>query len=128
MVLLAVVVTAGKGFVGPGAARIVDVGNFQGPSFPCGPVTTAVVAGGVAVLLLRGRIGPMLHRAVCALVPVVAVAVGMSQIYLGRHRLSDVLASGVLGVMLLAVVVVVGHRWRRAAGESGRSWPHRAHR
>lgn len=106
MVLLAVATAAGKGFIGRGPETIVDVAHVGASSFPSGPAITAVLAGGVAVLLLRGRITPPVHRTLCGLAVLFAVTVGIAQICLGGHQLSDVLASWTLGAGLLALVIL----------------------
>ena len=110
LVVVAGVVAAGKGFLGPGPAWVVDVGDAAGAAFPCGPATATVAAAGVAMLLLRDRVGRPLHGALCVVVAAAAFAVGTAQVYLGHHRLSDVVASWVLGGALLAAVAVITRR------------------
>jgi membrane-associated phospholipid phosphatase len=93
----------------PRGRACVDRGRrgCAGPAFPCGPATAAVIAGGVAMLLLRGRVGRRFCGTVGAVVVAGALVVGAAQVYLSQHRLSDVAASWVLGAALLAVVVVI---------------------
>lgn len=105
LLLLAAVIAAGKGFLGSAPSRVVDLGLVEGSAFPSGPMSTAVVAGGLAMLLLRERITTSPRRRLLHLaVAMFAVTVGASQVYLEQHRLSDVLASAALGLALLAAL------------------------
>ncbi len=121
LLLLAAVIAAGKGFLGSAPSRVVDLGQVEGPAFPSGPMSTAVVAGGLTMLLLRERITTSPRRRLLHLaVAMFAVTVGASQVYLEQHRLSDVLASAALGLALLAALAA-GIGPARAAAVSGPS-------
>jgi len=102
--LLGAVVAAGKLLLHQGSVAGADGTLPPDPRFPNGPVTTAIMVGGVAALLLRSQLRPRLHRAFLVLVPAVVAAISASEVYLGQHRLTDILASWVLGVALLVVV------------------------
>lgn len=107
LVLLAVVVAAGKKLLVQGGVAGPAGLLLPGPRFPSGPATTAVVVGGVAALLLWGQLRPAVYWALVALVPVVVVGNGAAEVFLGQHRLSDVLASWVTGAAVVVVVVIV---------------------
>ncbi len=74
------------------------------PAFPSGHATTALVAYGVAVLLLLTGSNPRVRRWAWAAVASYAVLIGIGRVYLGAHWASDVLAGWVLGGLILTVV------------------------
>lgn len=115
LVLLAVVVAAGKKLLAQGQVAGPAGLLLPGPRFPSGPATTAIVVGGVAAFLLWGRLRPARYRGLVALVPVVVLANGAAEVFLGQHRLTDVLASWVAGLAIVVVVVAVAGPAVRAA-------------
>jgi membrane-associated phospholipid phosphatase len=92
-----------------------DLG-FGTAASPSGHVASAcIVYGGLAVLLLRGRV-PV---AVLAAIPaVIIVAMGYSRMALGAHDLGEVIVGGVVGATgLFVLTVLAGPRPRPVA------WP-----
>jgi undecaprenyl-diphosphatase len=70
-------------------------------SLPSGHATGSfVVAGFVAVAVLRSRLGPTLSLAVGLFGFALAAAIGVSRVYLGVHYPTDVVAGSVLGLSL----------------------------
>lgn len=127
LVLTGIVVAAGKLLLAQGPSD--DGVGLPGPRYPSGPVTTAIVVGGTGVLLLADVLPPVLRRVGYAVTCAVAGSIGAAEVYLGQHRLSDVLASGLLGVALLILVVTLGRPRTvlpcrlRQTGDVVRRWP-----
>jgi undecaprenyl-diphosphatase len=70
-------------------------------SLPSGHATGSfVVAGFVAVAVLRSRKRPTVSAAVSLFGFALAAAIGISRVYLGVHYPSDVIAGGALGLLL----------------------------
>lgn len=114
VLLLGVVVASGKLLLYQGGVAGDRGYRIPGPRWPSGPATTAVVVGGVGALLLRGRARWV--RAFVVFAVVVVLLNGAEEVFLGQHRLSDVVASWAAG---LAIVVVVA----LAAGSRLRGLP-----
>ena len=88
-------------------------GAPQGPGFPsvhtAGALTLLFVALYLACSRRAGRRGPVAFALVAA---VLVAAVAASDLYLGRHWLTDVIASGAIGMIVLGGVVwldTLGH-------------------
>ena len=86
-------------------------------SFPSGHATAAVVLYGfIAYVLIReSRSWPQKVNAFFAFVAI-ALAIGLSRLYLAVHYVSDVWAGYLLGALILTTVIAV-HEWRRVRGE-----------
>ena len=83
--------------------------SASGFSFPSGHVLGAVIGWGTvpaAVRMVTDRAGPW--RVSVALWSFVVVAVAFSRIYLGVHWFTDTVASLLLGLLVLALVDIVG--------------------
>jgi hypothetical protein len=103
MVLVVLVLVAGKGLVG----RLLGASALTwSPTVVSGPATAVVVVGGMAAWLLRGYLGESAGRALWGLAAAVALAVGVAQLYLG-HRLDAVLLSWLCGIGVLGAVLLV---------------------
>lgn len=74
--------------------------------YPSGPITIAVVVGGTGILVLAGVLSPALRHLARLFVAGVVTAIGVAEVHLGQHRLSDVVASVLLGLALLATVTL----------------------
>lgn len=105
LVLLGVVVASGKLLLYQGGVAGDRGYRIPGPRWPSGPATTAVVVGAMATLLLRGRLRH-LGRFVGFVVAVVVLN-GVAEVFLGQHRLGDVVASWATGVAIVAVTAAV---------------------
>lgn len=85
-------------------AKVNDLsGGLRAKSFPSGHAQTAF--GAATVVLLEA--GATAGAAAFAL----ALAVGLSRIYLGAHFPSDVLAGALLGVVIGWLAVYIARRW-----------------
>lgn len=80
-----------------------------GSSFPSGHTLRAVVIYGVLAYLIGAR-HPRLKSVVWLVWVVLVAMIGFSRLYLGVHWPSDVLASGLLGMIVLGIVL----RWQVA--------------
>jgi membrane-associated phospholipid phosphatase len=85
------------------------------PAYPSGHATTALVAYGVAVLLLVGS-SARVRRWAWGAVALYALLIGIGRVYLGAHWASDVLAGWLLGALILIVVARSVPWVRRAPG------------
>lgn len=84
------------------------------PSFPSGHTLNATVVVGVIAYLLIVRQSRRVTRVLtvtCA--AVLALAVGLSRVYLGHHWLTDVLAAWLLALAWLAIVITADRLWLR---------------
>ncbi|MGE3285533.1 MAG: phosphatase PAP2 family protein [Pseudonocardia sp.] len=115
LVLVGAVVASGKLLTYQGGVAGHLGYRIPGPRWPSGPGVTSVVVGGTA-LLLWPRLSYRL-RAIGVLVVVLVVALnGAAEVFLGQHRLSDVVASWAAGLAIVAVVVAAtGPRVRALA-------------
>jgi len=97
------------------------VGHFGGPAFPSGHATLAAAMWcGMAAAL--GLVLRTWNRKVAAwsLAILVALAVGITRMYLGAHWLTDVLAGWALGAgWLTATLLVLGPNPRRPPQDPG---------
>ncbi len=89
-------------------ARPVGVGAIPLPatySFPSGHALATSIYFGTLTFIVLGEVrNPALRYSLVALFGFLAIAIGMSRVYLGVHYLGDVLAGWLLG----GAVVVVG--------------------
>jgi undecaprenyl-diphosphatase len=85
----------GAAAVAPGASRIFSDGMI----FPSGHTSNAVVTWVLLGLLARRH-----QRMWAAVGAAVATSVGLTTLYLGTHWLSDVLAGGMAGALVLLVL------------------------
>ncbi len=83
----------------PHSLHLVTAGSY---AFPSGHTTTATIGYGLAVLLVAVLI-PARRRLVAAGAVVLAVAVGLSRVYLGVHWPTDVIGGWALGIAWLAL-------------------------
>jgi len=102
--VLGAVVAAGKLLLHQGGVAGHRGYRIPGPRWPSGPATTAVVVSGVATLLLRGR--ARWARALVVFAAVVVVLNGVEEVFLGQHRLCDVLASWTTGLAIVTAVAL----------------------
>jgi hypothetical protein len=109
--------------LGAGAAvLLVDVclalgKGLAGGSAISGPATTSVVCWGAAAWLLRHHLRAPLRHALHWLAASAALAIGISQLYLG-HPLPALLASWLLGGLVLAVLTLLARGSGGAPGGS----------
>ena len=86
-------------------------------SFPSGHTMNSLVFYLAIALIIRARYGPRLGAIAIVLALVIAIAVGLSRIYLGYHYLSDVIGGLAAGLAWLFVVAlgfeVVPRSWAR---------------
>jgi membrane protein DedA with SNARE-associated domain/membrane-associated phospholipid phosphatase len=89
---------------------LVDVG---GSSFPSGHASTSIVYVALALIAARSVRGSTLRVALVAGSAALAVAIGLSRVYLRVHNLSDVTSGWALSLALFslcgAVALVVSH-------------------
>jgi undecaprenyl-diphosphatase len=96
----------------PRPSPAIWIGRFAGPGFPSGHATAAVAFYATAAILLSTQ-APSLRRAtVWTVALAVILIIGFSRIYLGAHRLTDVLAGYALGTIWVAVVAAMRFRSR----------------
>lgn len=80
--------------------RLVDLSTY---SFPSGhAMSSTVVYGLIAVAAYRCSGWVRVHRWILALAPLLAVAIGITRVYLGAHWMTDVLAGWTLGAIYVA--------------------------
>lgn len=80
------------------------------PSFPSGHTLNSWVIFLLVAYLVCCKVGPLRWRVVAIIVAaLLAVAMGLSRVYLGHHWMTDVLVGWTLGSAWL-IVVVTGHR------------------
>ena len=85
----------------------------SGSSFPSGHTTAIVVLAGCVLLLAGPFLSTRGRSWFWILAPLIALAVGLSRLYLDQHWLSDVLASWALGVLIVSIVAALTHRTKR---------------
>ena len=102
-----------QGGGGPGPVRPDPLQPTQGSSFPSGHAAYSTIWVAVALVLARSMPGLVRDAALVGVALVVAVAIGLSRVYLRVHYWSDVAAGWALGAAILgtvgAVVLVVAH-------------------
>ncbi|MES9874716.1 MAG: phosphatase PAP2 family protein [Candidatus Sedimenticola sp. 6PFRAG7] len=79
-------------------------------SFPSGHTLKAVVLYGFLSVIIARPIQPHWRWLPYALAASIAVAVGLSRLYLGAHWLTDVLGSFTLGVIWISLLGIAYHR------------------
>ncbi|OZG29641.1 phosphatase PAP2 family protein [Williamsia sp. 1138] len=101
--------------------RMVELSSF---SFPSGhAMTSTVVYGSIAVSAYWCSDWVRAHRWVLMAAPVLAIAIGISRVYLGAHWMTDVLAGWVFGSIYLAVAAFVVLRTDPAGPPGSRGGP-----
>lgn len=90
-------------------------GGTDPTSFPSGHVLGAVLLYGFLYTVAGAITAPIGRRAVRAVCIGVIVGTGLARIWLGAHWPSDVLASYVVGGLLVVALVAL-YRWLRADG------------
>jgi len=84
-------------------------------SFPSGHTLNSAVLLGLVILLAVPLIPGRVHRlGVIAGAVLLAVGIGLSRVYLGYHWASDVFASWLIAIALIALVHVVTEAWASA--------------
>ncbi|SDS95576.1 undecaprenyl-diphosphatase [Friedmanniella luteola] len=124
VVLLVAVLVTGAGVyltkIAVGRARPSGTTLLGGPSwdgaFPSGHTTDGTVVYVLSALLLGATVRPAARRALLAVAVVLAVAVGLSRVYLGYHWGTDVVAGWLLAA---AVVWTAGFVARSLAAGAG---------
>jgi undecaprenyl-diphosphatase len=107
LVLVALVVAGGKLLTYQGGVAGHLGYRVPGPRWPSGPGVTAVVVGGTALFLLSHRFPRWARWTAPVAVAVVVALNGAAEVFLGQHRLSDVVASWAAGLAIVAVVAAV---------------------
>ncbi len=97
----------------PVAERLISV---TGWSFPSGHATQSVAFWGMLVVVLCGGRTRAVRTVGWVVAALVALAVGLSRIYLGVHWISDVTAGWLLGGAWLCTLAVIGTRSVRSDG------------
>ena len=93
----------------------------QDMGIPSGQATFAFLLGGVLIYLAWQHLEyPPLRWAVCAALALLVLAVGLSRVYLGMHRPSDVLGGYLFGATALSLLIPLkGYLEVRLGGKSG---------
>lgn len=82
-------------------------------SFPSGhTLNTTVVVGAIAYLILARQPRRSIRIAAIAVAGLLAVAMGLSRVFLGHHWLTDVLGAWALGLSWLALVITGHQLWQ----------------
>lgn len=91
-------------------ARPADVALIALPntySFPSGHALTAALYFGTLAFIALGEVrNPALRYTLVAIFSVLAVAIGLSRVYLGVHYLGDVVAGWLLGSAVVVVAIL----------------------
>jgi undecaprenyl-diphosphatase len=96
-------------------------------SFPSGHTLSAVVFYGGLALVVWSLFGRRAGLAAVAVAAIIALAVGISRIYLGYHFLTDVMGAMLAGIAWLLIVGAAfrarptWHRWRSRTSAVGRT-------
>lgn len=105
----------------PSPDRMVDLSTF---SFPSGhAMSSTVVYGLIAVAAYRCSGWVRAHRWVLAAAPLLAVAIGVTRVYLAAHWMTDVLAGWTFGVIYVAAASWLVLRTDPAAPPGSRAEP-----
>ena len=89
----------------PSADRLTHVAYQSMPSGHA--MMSAVVFGLIAVGLFRASAWIRAHPDVLLVAPLLAVAIGLSRVYLGVHWMSDVVVGWVFGALWIALVATL---------------------
>lgn len=89
----------------PPAAELL--GHANGPAYPSGHATQAIVVWGMLVFLLWARRSPRGRALLLTGAAAVVLLVGASRVYLATHWLTDVLAGYALGGTWLALILTI---------------------
>ena len=92
--------------------------TVDGHAWPSGHAATSVLARGLLVALLWPGLGTAARRVAVAAATVLALAIGLSRLYLGVHWPTDVVGGWLFGVVWLgwSVLVLVALRAQRTRG------------
>lgn len=102
----------------PRPARQDWLVTVDGHAWPSGHAATSVLALGLLVALLWPGLGTAARRVAVAAAAVLALAIGLSRVYLGVHWPTDVVGGWLFGVVWLSwsVLVLVALRAQRTRG------------
>lgn len=119
----AVATTVAKSVVGrPRPPRAIWEVVASGAAFPSGHATQSIACyGAIAVAAVTVLRSVRARGAVLAMAALVALAVGVSRVYLGVHWSSDVLCGWAVAAMWLATLVLIG--WARPRVAARRALP-----
>lgn len=97
----------------PAAAALIALPSNA--SFPSGhAIATLALYGGIALMVILDATGVRARVAAGGTVALAAIAVGVSRVYLGVHWPSDVVASWLLGTVVLCAAGWVAVAWVRS--------------
>jgi undecaprenyl-diphosphatase len=89
-----------------------SIGDEHTFSFPSGHSLFSSVLYGLIAYLVLARHTPLPRRALAAILAIaMALAIGLSRIYLGMHFPTDVLAGYITGVCWLITTILIDRRW-----------------